>query len=192
MATATSSASPEWPTPQWLVDRLAAEFGPFDLDPAATASNAKAPAFYTAEQDGLAQPWKGRVWLNPPYGQYVRRWLAKARAEIACGNADLVVALVAARVDTRWWRESTRSALVRFVPGRLANPDGSQWPFPSAVLVFGTDGRRHGTEAVRCAVCSQWFWPARSDYRACSRRCRRALERDRLGPVTRSGRRRAP
>lgn len=33
----------EWPTPQWLVDQLAAEFGPFDLDPAATPGNAKAP-----------------------------------------------------------------------------------------------------------------------------------------------------
>lgn len=68
MATATSSASDEWPTPQWLVDQLAAEFGPFDLDPAATAANAKAPKFYTREQDGLSQPWAGRIWLNPPYG----------------------------------------------------------------------------------------------------------------------------
>ena len=71
----TSSATGEWPTPAWLVDQLAAEFGPFDLDPAATASNAKAPAFYTGEDDGLAQPWSGRVFCNPPYGAGIRRWI---------------------------------------------------------------------------------------------------------------------
>ena len=65
MATATSSASDEWPTPQWLVDQLAAEFGPFDLDPAATAANGEAPKFYTREQDGLSQPL-GRPRLARP------------------------------------------------------------------------------------------------------------------------------
>ncbi len=42
--------------PRWLVDQLATEFGPFDPDPAATAGNAKAPAFYTAADDGLSRP----------------------------------------------------------------------------------------------------------------------------------------
>ena len=58
----------DWPTPQWLADQLAAEFGAFDLDPAASPDNAKAPVFFTEADDGLSQPWKGRVWLNPPYG----------------------------------------------------------------------------------------------------------------------------
>jgi hypothetical protein len=38
----------ERPIPQWLVDQLAAEFGPFDLDPAAAPGNAKAPVFCNA------------------------------------------------------------------------------------------------------------------------------------------------
>lgn len=101
MDVATSSASPEWPTPQWLVDSLAAEFGPFDTDPAATAYNAKAPVFYTEQDDGLAQPWKGRVWLNPPYGRTIGTWMAKACAEVANGNAERVVTLPPARVDAR-------------------------------------------------------------------------------------------
>jgi phage N-6-adenine-methyltransferase len=90
MLAATSSATPEWPTPQWLVDQLAAEFGPFDLDPASTAANAKAPMFYTEADDGLSQPWKGRVWLNPPYGRTIPQWMAKAAAEAASGRAELV------------------------------------------------------------------------------------------------------
>lgn len=91
--TALSSASPEWPTPQWIVDQLAAEFGPFDLDPAATEDNAKAPVFYTADDDGLSRPWKGRVWLNPPYGRTdahgrsIGAWMGKAADEVRTGGA---------------------------------------------------------------------------------------------------------
>ena len=49
---ARSTGITEWPTPRWLVDQLAAEFGPFDLDPAATEANAKAVDYITAEVDG--------------------------------------------------------------------------------------------------------------------------------------------
>lgn len=49
LVVATSSATDEWSTPGWLVDQLAAEFGPFTLDPAATPENAKAPAYFTRE-----------------------------------------------------------------------------------------------------------------------------------------------
>ena len=78
----TRDSRDDWPTPQWLVDKLAAEFGPFDLDPAASPDNAKAPRFCTEADDGLAQPWKGRVFLNPPYGGAVGKWVAKARDEV--------------------------------------------------------------------------------------------------------------
>ena len=184
-------ASDEWATPQWLADALADGFGPFDLDPAATPGNAKAPRFYTRDDDGLAQPWKGRVFLNPPYGAQLRRWLAKARAEVTLGNADLVVALVPVRTGTRWWAEATRdAALVLFWPARVkfGSTDGVHGApgFDSAVLVYGTLPRRHGTVPAWCPVCRAVFWPARSDFLACSRRCRRALARDRVTGLTRS------
>ncbi len=186
-----ASASDEWPTPQWLVDTLAAEFGPFDLDPAASPDNAKAPVFFTRTDDGLAQPWKGRVWLNPPYGPQLRRWLAKARAEVAAGNAEIVVCLVPVRTGTKWWAEAVRdAALVLFWPARIkfGSTDGVHGApgFDSAVIVYGTLTRRHGTVPSWCAVCGQVFWPARSGFKACSRRCRRALARDQVSPVNRS------
>jgi site-specific DNA-methyltransferase (adenine-specific) len=185
MATATSSASDEWPTPQWLVDRLAAEFGPFDLDPASTRSSAKAPVFYTKDDDGLAQPWKGRVWCNPPYGYTIGRWTAKARDEVAAARADLVVMLVPVRTGSRWWTTSTASAaLVRFIPGRLRNADGSQWPFDSAILVFGALTGRHGTRAQKCAHCRRVFWPARAGAKTCSDRCRKALSRSQISGLS--------
>jgi phage N-6-adenine-methyltransferase len=179
---ATSSATPEWPTPQWLVDQLAAEFGPFDLDPAATVENAKAPLFYTAADDGLAQPWKGRVWLNPPYGRDIGRWMAKAAAEAASGNAELVCCLPPAKVDTRWWRDATAAAsLVRILPGRVKFGDGSQpAPFPSAVIIFGALHGRHGTQPRFCARCKRPWFPARGDARTCSGACRQALRRSQI------------
>ncbi len=190
-------ASDEWATPGWLADALACEFGPFDLDPAASASNAKAPRFWTREDDGLSQPWKGRVFLNPPYGPQLTRWLAKARAEVSSGNADLVVALVPVRTGTRWWAEATRdAALVRYLPARVkfGSTDAPQGApgFDSAVLVFGRLAGRHGTVPAWCAVCRRVFWPAYASRQTCSERCRKAhwrsriqaRNRDRKGPLT--------
>ena len=61
-----SSKTDMWETPQDLFDDLDREFH-FDLDVCATQENAKCKRYYTPEQDGLIQPWKGTCWCNPPY-----------------------------------------------------------------------------------------------------------------------------
>ena len=102
-----------------MVDLLVGEFGPFDLDPAADPGNAKAAAYFT-DDDGLAQPWRGRVWLNPPYGRTIGDWLRKAAREVDQGDAELVCCLVPARVDIRWYGQAAAAAsLVRLLPGRI-------------------------------------------------------------------------
>jgi hypothetical protein len=73
-----SSRSCEWATPPDLFARLSAEYGPFDLDPCATPENAKCARCYTREDDGLAMPWTGRVFMNPPYGRTIGSWMRKA------------------------------------------------------------------------------------------------------------------
>lgn len=65
-----SSKTDVWATPQRFFDELDREFN-FELDVCATPENAKCRRFYTKEQDGLAQPWTGRVWCNPPYGREI-------------------------------------------------------------------------------------------------------------------------
>jgi site-specific DNA-methyltransferase (adenine-specific) len=208
---ATSTGSPganrsgitSWPTPQWLVDQLAEEFAPggFGLDPAATAANAKAPRFFTEADDGLAQPWHARaVWLNPPYGKTsTPRWLAKARAEVDCGHAGLVVCLVPARVGTAWWRhyEDDPAAFMRVI-GRIKwRPDVRRdSAFDSAIIVFGLPpGSRHGRRMSTCAnpTCPRpyrRFWPARSDAKTCSPACRKAVSRSHVSGRKRDARRR--
>lgn len=53
-----SSANEVWATPQHLFDDLNAEFN-FTLDPCALPDNAKCAKYYTPEDDGLAQDWRG-------------------------------------------------------------------------------------------------------------------------------------
>ncbi len=130
-----SSGSPEWETPPDLFARLDAEFG-FTLDACASAENAKCPAYYTQEQDALCLPWTGSVWMNPPYGRTLGRWLEKAYASSLTGAT--VVCLVPARTDAAWWhRWVMRAAEVRVLRLRLrfsGSPINA--PFPSALVVF--------------------------------------------------------
>lgn len=126
-----TSKTPEWATPQDFFDALDAEFS-FTLDPCATAENAKCLKFYTREQDGLAQDWTGeRVFMNPPYGREIGKWVKKA------AEGGLVVALLPARTDTRWFHDYIYGkAEIRFIKGRLRFNDADPAPFPSMVVVF--------------------------------------------------------
>ena len=131
-----SSKTCEWETPQEFFDEWNAEFGPFELDPCATSENAKCPKYYTKADDGLVQPWAPyKVWLNPPYGREIGLWMAKAYEESLRGA--LVVCLVPARTDTKWWHSYVVHGRVCFIQGRLKFGDSKNAaPFPSAVVVF--------------------------------------------------------
>ncbi len=57
-------------TPQDFFDKLNEEFH-FELDVCATAENAKCKKYYSSEEDGLKQEWKGVCRMNPPYGREI-------------------------------------------------------------------------------------------------------------------------
>jgi hypothetical protein len=126
------------------------------------------------------------VWCNPPYGKTsTPQWLAKAKAEVDAGHADLAVCLVPARVETAWWRqyEADRSVFVRVI-GRIrwAVDRRGEAPFASAVIVFGKLTGRHGRYPSTCAnpACPRpyrRFWPAYRNRETCSERCYRAVYR---------------
>jgi site-specific DNA-methyltransferase (adenine-specific) len=130
-----SSASAEWPTPEVAFNALNEEFG-FTLDPCATDENHKCAKYYTEEDDGLHQSWAPEtVFMNPPYGRGIDRWVRKAYMESLRGAT--VVCLLPARTDTAWWHDYCMRGEIRFIRGRLkfADHDNSA-PFPSAVVLF--------------------------------------------------------
>ena len=109
----TSTGKDEWLTPPNILYAL----GEFDLDPCAPKNRpwATAKTHYTKSDNGLLLPWKGRVWLNPPFGAGVDKWL-----ERLCGHGN-GVALLPARTETNtyftWVWEKAASVL--FLAGRL-------------------------------------------------------------------------
>ena len=111
-----------WLTPLQIISVL----GEFDLDPCAAPSPRPWPTakrHIEKPDDGLALPWNGRVWLNPPYGQVVGQWLGKM-ATHGCG-----IALTFARTETRAWQDWVWpfACAILFLDGRLnfRLPDGT-------------------------------------------------------------------
>lgn len=130
-----SSKTNLWATPQKFYNMLDSKFK-FETDVCAIPENAKCENFYSPEQNGLKQDWKGTCWMNPPYGREIVAWVEKAYIS-AKENGATVVCLVPARVDTRWWHDYCAKGEITFLKGRLKFGDSkNSAPFPSAIVVF--------------------------------------------------------
>ena len=67
-----SMGTPEWYTPRVYVEAARSVLGGIDLDPASCEEanvTIRASRIYTVEDDGIMQPWLGRVFVNPPGGR---------------------------------------------------------------------------------------------------------------------------
>lgn len=130
-----SSKSNEWSTPDDFFQKLNEEFR-FNLDPCASPDNAKCERYFTIKDDGLTRVWgtDARVFVNPPYGTQIKKWIEKCATE----KTEVTVMLIPARTDTAAWHDHIfGKAEIRFVRGRLKfNGAKSNAPFPSAVVIF--------------------------------------------------------
>jgi len=138
-----SSQMSDWATPQSFFDRLNSEFG-FTVDVCATEANTKVKDSFI-HSNSLSEDWgawnidgrgRDRCFMNPPYGREIGKWIKKAFEE-PC----LVVALLPARTDTKWFHEyiwQKPNVHIRFLKGRLKF-EGALYPapFPSMVVIFG-------------------------------------------------------
>jgi len=131
-----SSARHDWETPKAFFDVLNSEFA-FTLDAAASDENALCNHFFTEADDALTRMWLGTVFLNPPYGPGIGKWVKKAYEE-SQRYAARVVMLIPARTETRWWHSYVmHAAEIRLIKGRLRFSGMTiNAPFPSAVVVF--------------------------------------------------------
>lgn len=123
-----SSASVDWKTPESTYLGLDAEFR-FTMDLCPLEGE------FGGLGNGLAIEWTGSVFVNPPYGRHIGDWVKKGWESAKLGA--VVVMLLPARTDTRWWHDYCMRGEIRFIRGRLKF-SGARWnaPFPSAVVVF--------------------------------------------------------
>ena len=131
-------------TPKHIIDVVRNAIGSIDLDPCSNEGVPNVPAVrhFTVEDDGLSREWSGRVYMNPPYGREIDRWVEKLVAEYTASNVTTAIALTPARTDTKWWA-ILREYPVCFVQGRLRFGDAkNSAPFPSAVFYLGDNIRR--------------------------------------------------
>jgi site-specific DNA-methyltransferase (adenine-specific) len=140
-----SSKTDEWFTPQKLFDELNQEFN-FDLDVCANSDNAKCQKYFNKKINGLNQLWVtknliGSIWMKPPYGREIGKWVRKAYNESYISTAT-IVCLLPARTDTRWFHDYIyNKAEIRFLKGRLKFGDAkNSAPFPSMIVIYKKKG----------------------------------------------------
>ena len=141
-------ASDEWYTPAYLFDALGETF---DLDvaaPPAGAPHVPARAWFAQRDDGLVAPWRGFVWMNPPFGgrNGLVPWLDRFFAH---GNG---IALTPDRTSAPWWQEANRRAnATLFIAGKVKfiRPDGSEGKSPGTGTTLFAAGERAAQALVR-------------------------------------------
>ena len=137
-----SSKTENWATPQELFDKLNAKYR-FTLDAAASKDNAKCVKYFSKEDDGLSQSWRGeRVFVNPPYARGITGlWVKKCFDEYWEDRERIICALLPARTDTKWFHNyclSGSGARIEFIKGRLKFGGATNGaPFPSILVFWG-------------------------------------------------------
>ena len=137
-----SSKEERWQTPDDVFNKLNKEFD-FTLDPCCQHDSAKCDKYYTPVEDGLIQSWENEiVFVNPPYGRELKKWVKKSHDEVI-ENGSTVVMLIPARTDTSYFHDYIYNKFeVRFVRGRIkfVNPETKQQkdpaPFPTMIVVM--------------------------------------------------------
>jgi phage N-6-adenine-methyltransferase len=146
---AQNSGNNEWYTPLEIIDAARDVLGAIDLDPASSARAnvvVRAARFFSLADDGLTQPWRGRVWMNPPYAQpAIEHFADKLADSVTAGDVPAAVVLVNNATETAWFQTlgAVASALC-LIQGRVKfwSPDSDATATPlqgQIVLYLGAD-----------------------------------------------------
>lgn len=142
-----NSGENEWYTPEPFLFAARAAMGSIDCDPASSEianRTVKAGVFFTKEQDGLAQKWKGNVWLNPPYAQPLISQFSEAVCrKFKDREIKQAIILVNNATETEWFgRMAEVCSAIQFPSSRIKfiDRDGDATGAPlqgQALIYFG-------------------------------------------------------
>lgn len=146
----TQSRSVEWYTPPEIFKALGITFEIDVCSPGeAVVPWIPAKRHLTKSDDGLQNEWKGSVWMNPPYGPLVVRWVDRFILH------RYGVALLFARTDTRWFhRLFDASPAFLFLKGRIRfiDSNGKRGGQPGCGSVLVAFGIRHEDALEECGL----------------------------------------
>ena len=134
----------DWGTPRAFLEWLETDrsWTP-NLDAAASIRNAKAPHFFTEDDDSLSKDWFGDVWLNTPFGNELPKFMKKCAEQIKRKEVWSIMVLIPARTDTKWFHEIVmpHAYLIYLIKGRFNfrvdnAVEGANAPFPSMLVLY--------------------------------------------------------
>ena len=121
----------EYYTPSEIVDLAREVMQEIDLDPFSSEKaneSVMADDFYIEADDGLAQDWHGRVWMNHPFSREMnKKCVAKLVAEYERGNTKEACCITFAATSESWFRPLLQFKQC-FIHGRtnFYLPDGTK------------------------------------------------------------------
>jgi DNA N-6-adenine-methyltransferase (Dam) len=96
------------------LDAVREVLGTIDLDPASShdaQQTVQAARFYTAQENGLARAWYGRMFLNPPYAQpLIELFITRLVEEFRVGHVSEAILLTNNSTETHWFRTAEAAA----------------------------------------------------------------------------------
>src|SRR5262249_14012252 len=141
-----TGGSEHWYTPLPHIEAARAVLGGIDLDPASSDianRTVRASRYYTEADDGLKQPWEGRVWINPPYGLPAGQFAARLAEHLKSGAVTAAVVLVSLHAMSAQWFDPLYDGTLCITRGRLAFTDIDGNPgsptFGSVFAYFGPE-----------------------------------------------------
>ena len=136
----------DWLTPEGILHLVRGAFaGQIELDPCGNRKSlvrAKRQYLLSCKEDGLMLPWRGKVFVNPPFAD-VGTWLYKASIEAERIGGEIIF-LMPSRTDTKAWQEVVPTAqAVCFWKGRIRFVGApASAPCPTALIYWGRNASR--------------------------------------------------
>jgi ParB family transcriptional regulator, chromosome partitioning protein len=138
-------------TPGWLIEKARLVLGDIDCDSASSDlanRTVRAKTYFAKEDDGLQQPWQGRVWCNYPWRGGFATWAAKFASEWAAGRMTAGCLLAPGEMAWRVGDLPSGGALW-FPPNdqrpKFLDPVANRWVgtrYPCWLVYYGPEKRK--------------------------------------------------